>query len=38
MAVIGQLDNKNSYQRLIKKKDQIIIFEPMRLILLLSVN
>ena len=38
MTVIWQLDNNNSNQRLIKKQDQIIIFEPLRFILLLSVN
>ena len=38
MEVIWQLDNENSNQCLKKKKDPIIIFEPLWFILLLSVN
>ena len=36
MATIWQRNNKNSKQSLIEKNTEIIVFEPLRFILLLS--
>ena len=38
MTAIWQRDNKNSNPRLIEKNTEIIVFEPLRFILLLSAN
>ena len=38
MTAIWQRDNKNSKHRLIEKNTEIIVFEPLRFILLLSAN
>ena len=38
MAAIWQRDNKNSNQIRIEKNTEIIVFEPLRFILLLSAN
>ena len=38
MAAIWQRDNKNSNHRLIEKNTEIIVFEPLHFILLLSAN
>ena len=38
MATIWQRDNKNSSYGLIEKNTEIIVFEPLRFILLLSAN
>ena len=38
MAAIWQRDSKNSNHSLIEKNTQIIVFEPLRFIFLLSAN
>ena len=38
MVAIYQRDNKNSNHSLIEKNTEIIVFEPLRFILLLSAN
>ena len=38
MAAIWQTDNKNSNRSLIEKNTDMIVFEPLRFILLLSAN
>ena len=38
MAAIWQRDNKNSNHILIEKNTEIIVFEPLHFILLLSAN
>ena len=38
MAAIWRRDNKNSNYSLIQKNTEIIVFEPLRFILLLSAN
>ena len=38
MTAIWQRDNKNSNYSLIEKNTEIIVFEPLRFILLLGVN
>ena len=38
MAAIWQRDNKNSNHSLIEKNAEILVFEPLRFILLFSAN
>ena len=38
MAAIWQRDNKNANHSLIEKNTEMIVFEPLRFILMLSAN